>query len=53
MDGNAADPAAFFYHQNRFAELGELHGGAAPGRAGSDHQHVIVVHLGRPERASA
>ena len=50
MDRNAADPPALFHHQNRLAELGELDGGAAAGRAGADHEHVIIIHRRqRPE----
>ncbi len=42
MHGNTAQAPAPVDHQNRFAELGRLHGGAASGRPAADDQHVVV-----------
>src|SRR5258708_21570744 len=49
VTGHPAAPPAVFLRQNRPAEFCELHRGGAAGRAGADHNHVIVIHRRRSE----
>ena len=44
VDGDPADAAALLDDQNGPADLGGLHGGAAPGGAAADDNHVVIIH---------
>ncbi len=53
MDRDAADAAPVLHHQNRFAELRTLDGGAAAGGSATDDDEIVGFHrqIPLPERS--